>query len=251
MRAGPCLFDPGTVQLGENQLAPYMTGLFHGRPASISIGSSFTGDILVRVSGHFYRPFEVRSNWPHARGIINKAMRIVASPLIYPLIWPLFFLHRATPEGSLGEIVFAIILFFFLARLVLFLGSRLLKNYYIPEGSTGKLSFADSVSLKYLTYVPDGFTAIVARREFQDTVTRLIGGFQLDLLKSDGSIAAPSRSRGWGLGGTAEAKFAYREKLLNRDAFREILTELSTLCGSIEQAGSEEESVSQVAPEPL
>jgi hypothetical protein len=251
------LFDKGTTETNGSELIrgyynrPSITGLFFGRPASVSTCRGFTGEILVRVSGHFYRPFEVRPKWAHARLIIQWAVKLATGhpPFLYWIICSLS-LPRYFPEVPAWQVVAVVDVFFLTLWFVPFLGSRLSGDGYTPNGK-GELSLADSVPLKYLTYLPDRFIPIVERREIRDILAHLSCRFQIDLLKSDGAVVAPTRFREWGLGGSVEARCSYRRKLLNRDAVREILTELSGLCRSIEEVGRQEESLSPVAPESL
>jgi hypothetical protein len=250
------LFDAGTVKLDGNLPVrgyfgyPILTGLFHGRPASISSGNPLIGFLRVRVSGHFYTPFEIRPKWPR---LIDKVRRT-----IFPICALLYFVGVMTiPSSQVFEVspwkvAPALIFSIFTVCLVLSLCSWLLGYDSIPKDSRGELAFADSVPLKYLTYLPDRFIPIIERPRIHDSVVRLIGGFPIYLLKSDGGIAGHNRAfRKYGLGGSVEATCVYRRRLLDRETVREILTELSTLCGSIEEADMESKSLIPVAPEPL
>src|ERR1700722_9548539 len=94
----------------------------------------------------------------------------------------------------------------------------------------GEFSFANSSPLKYMTFQPDRVLSIINRPEIQDNFDRLMNGFPIDLLKSVSGIASNRFLRNYGFGGTVQAKCVYQRKMLNCDAMRAMLTELSALC---------------------
>jgi hypothetical protein len=247
------LFDKGTFELSGNTLIrgyyafPIASGLFHGRPASISTVGNM---ISVRVSGHFYTPFELRRKRSRLSDLIDQANNpLLAFPFLYVLT--MFSVAGGSIFGvSPWKAVIAMLVFFFTAYLLHAACSKLLGYDSTPKDSRGELSFADSAPLKYLTYVPERFLPIIERPEIRNVVVHLIGEFPIYLLKSDGEIAGHNKAfRKYGLGGTLEAKSVHRRKLLDQETVREVLTELSMLCGNIEAVGGEEESLGPVVSE--
>jgi hypothetical protein len=249
------LFEPGTAELSGDELIrghfnrPLIVGLFHGRPAAISTSPGLSGDILVSVSGHFYRPFEVRPKMPRVIDVLHRA--------INPFWWWLYGVvafsnvARDSFEVPAWKAVVGMFLFPIAIYLVLFICSRLFGYDYVPGDTKGEISIANSRPLKYVTFQPDRVLSIINRPEIQSNCERLINGFQIDMLKSVSGIVSNRFLRNYGVGGTVQAKCVNRSKMLNRDTMRAMLTDLSVLCKNIEEADIESESLIPVAPGPL
>ena len=130
------LFEPGTAELSGDELIrghfnrPLIIGLFHGRPAAISTSPGLSGDILISVSGHFYRPFEVRPKMPRVIDLLHRAIK----PFLWFLYTVMVFSNTARDwfEVPVWKVIAAMFLIPTAIYLVLFICSRLFGYDYVP-----------------------------------------------------------------------------------------------------------------------
>jgi hypothetical protein len=229
------LFDRGTTEMdSKNLLSPGLfgiSGLFQGRPASVSIQHENGTDIQICVAGNFRMPFEAATN-PPKLGTLWKSVKPSKEILLTSInvCNVLFLLGLWT-----GWRVFAAVFGFF----IIF---GLLMRWYAKWGgydetlrndARWEVSIPGATPLLFSSYSPDRFRAMIDRPEIQDSVARLLSARHLDLLRSSVQPESLRRFKDWK--SAVETHQIYRRKFVQRDAVLDILTELSNLCASMEE----------------
>ncbi len=232
------LFDPGTAEMRKKELIPGQSkqssvyGLFHGRPASVSIQSGFPSTFQVRAAGRFYLPFEVSTK--AYRNLDAIRSRLKNSGRFWFLLYTLFFFDSFTGYNiSLWKMIGAFSLFYLvLAGLITSYGKWM--GYFDgPKEPRWEVSFPGSIPLQYASYTPARVRPVIDRPEIRESIAHLIDRRHLGHLRSPGQFGIPRKSGGWD--NSVEANYMYREKLLHRDSVQGVLTDLSALCANIEQ----------------
>ncbi len=232
------LFDAGTAEMSGNRLIPGrngIVGIFQGKPASISTQHGVVSDVQVCVSGHFRMPFEVQVKSPPKLDTIRKGLKPLLE-LLAPSFYAVWFLNMLQTGISFGKLFAAVFLFFITFGLLIRGYSKWMGyDEAQPVDSTWEVPFPGGPPLVYTTYSPTRFRVMIERSEIQDAVSRLIGTRQAYLLRSAGQPGIFRRFRFEGWNGSVETHRFYRRKFLQRDAVRQVLTELSNLCANMEQ----------------
>jgi hypothetical protein len=245
------LFDPGTAEMSGDELVwgwynrPSVVGLYQGRPGAVLTRPGLAGNIRFLVSGRFYLPFEVGTK----TSLGLRAIRHIHNTRF--LIWWLIFMFWnfrliTGPELSLWKLVIAWLVFYSMITLAIRSYAKWAGYADNPDEVEWQVPFPGSSPLVYKTYSPSRVRPVIDRPEMGDSVVRLIGNRQVELLRSPGqrSILRKFRERD---DSTLEAHCTYRRRLLARDAVRDTLTDLSTLCASIERASPTDASFNPAA----
>ncbi len=249
------VFDAGTAKVGRIKPVPgyysqpNVVGLFHGRPASISTQSGLVSNIQFCVSSHSRMPFEVRPKRPPRLGEIRKGLKLVLQRSVAP-IYIISLLAPLTREITFWKITVSVFLFFIALNVLIGCYAKWMGYDEDPsKDSRWEVSLPGSAPLLYTTYSPTRFRAMIERPELQEPVAHLFSTCQFDLLRSPGLASFPQRSAEWIF--TVEVNCFYDAKLLLRDAAREVLSEISTLCVDIEQIRRSNESPDSAASQPV
>lgn len=228
------LFDPGTANLDDDSRNYLVSGLFHGRAASVSAERSFFGQTKVSVTGNFYLPFEVRSSRGHWRERIVSIPRTNASRaygvLFCGYIWSWASDFR-TPLWKSCGVVLAI---YIAMKLVIYPYGKLMD--YFEESATPvcEVQLAGLGILPFETWRPAKFCAAMDRPEIRDSMAHLLDTCHPDSLKAPSDARVSVKHGQWNF--SVRAAWFGRDKLLNKEMVGRTLAGLSALCADVEQA---------------
>jgi len=233
------LFDPGTAEI--DKLSPFqryfnspsIIGLYHGRPTRILPVPSLLGGVEVSVASHSLMQFEARSQ----RFPILKAIRKCNQSLSRALIVPLYlsvFIIKIEPEIKAWKITAGVFLFFAAMHVGVWVARKLMGYDDGPKEEKWEVSVRGAPLFRCSTWSPWRYRPILDEPEIQDMVGRLIGTYQVDLLRSPSQARLPRKFQ-LSNGLLFAARSQYCGKLVDREFVRGMLTELIILCNSIEQ----------------
>jgi hypothetical protein len=151
------------------------------------------------------------------------------------------------PEISLWKLAIALIVFYSIFKVAIRSYAKWAGYSDNPDEVKWQVLVPDSSPLLYKTYSPSRVRPVVDRLELRDSVARLMGNRQINLLRSPGEISIYRKLRKRD-DSTLEAHCAYRRRLLARDAVRDTFTDLAALCSIIERVSQPDESFSPAAP---
>jgi hypothetical protein len=247
------LFDPGTAEMsGDDSVRgwynrPSAFGLYQGRPAAILTRPGLAGNIRFLVSGHFYLPFEVRAKTSLGLLAIRQIHNFSRFPMWFLLLWFLDFHRFIAPGISLWKLLIALIVLYSVLMLAIRSYARWAGYADNPDEVKWQVPCPGSPPLLYKTYSPSRVRPVIDSPEMQDSIGRLMGNRQVNLLRSPGEISIYRKLRKRD-DSTLEAHCTYRGRLLAPDVVRDTLADLSTLCSIIERVIPPDELVNPAAP---
>lgn len=210
------VFDPGTALLGDD----FVFGLFHGRPAWVSLGSSGQSrTVQIGMKGRFSLPFEVHR-------FKSRRSAIIRHTFVWAVIVTMFFLAdtNAGTHITLWSISNPIGW-----ALVAAIGPLVdLRHRRRSSSSIARIDapLAGTRLTPFETKLPDHLRAALDKPEIRESLARIFDSCQADGIKAQGDVEAF-----WRL-----PRRVLDISLLNMANVRGMLAELLTLCAGAEQA---------------
>jgi hypothetical protein len=222
------VFDPGTALLGDD----FVFGLFHGRPAWVSLGSSgLSRAIHVGLKGRFFLPFEVQ-NFNLRRSARTHDTLVWAAIVVMFLFAGTAARTHITVLSLLGPTILA---------LIPAIGPLLdLRRRHRSAPSIERIDMALAATrlTPFETRQPDRVRAALDKPEIREPLARIFDSCRADGVKAESGARLVSLEAFWRL-----PRRVLDISLLNIDNIRGMLTELSTLCAGAERILPETKAV--------
>jgi len=240
------LFDPGTAEVSDEVFDPAfrtthsISGLLHGRLAQISVGLSPFGRLNLSVATHSFIQFDAKpKGLRKLRAVTIKRPELVASYLLFLFANCYFFYGLMSYQISFWKVIACtglLIALIVTLRLVLMGLGKLLRYDDGPEEEKWEVSGRESPPFRYSTWSPWRYRPILDKPEIHQEVGHLMGIHQVDLLRAPSRTYFGRRFQYWNKS-IVTASCQNLEKYANREFVQGVLTEMITLCDSLEQYG--------------